>query len=278
MTTPSSSSLSTYDGLKLHVKNWLCAQPKAQVLIVHGMGEHAGRYQHLADFYNQNGFEVWAYDQRGHGQSEGPKGHSPSLNALLDDLALVIKHVKSSAPNKPLVLRGHSMGGNVVLNYATRRQFDAQALIATGPWIQLAFAPPAWKVKAAKWLNALMPDLTLKNDLDVSKISTVPTVVKAYVDDPLVHDRISAAMGFHLMEAANFLNQWQGQMPSPTLIMHGAADQITSCQASEAFARRNTSTVQFKAWEGLYHEIHNEANQTTVFDFEMQFLIQLYLG
>jgi alpha-beta hydrolase superfamily lysophospholipase len=226
----------------------------------------------VADFYNQHGFEVWAYDQRGHGQSGGPRGHTPSLDALLDDLTMVIRQVKANAPNTPLLLRGHSMGGNVVLNYATRRPFEAQALIATGPWIQLAFAPPAWKVKAAKWLNALMPGLTLKNDLDVTKLCTDPAVVKAYVADPLVHDRISASMGYHLMEAANVLNQWQGEMPSPTLIMHGAADQITSCPASKAFAARNTNKVQFKAWEGLYHEIHNETAQLEVLNHEIRFL------
>jgi alpha-beta hydrolase superfamily lysophospholipase len=272
MTTPVFSSLTTSDGLNLHLKNWPLAQAKGQVLIVHGMGEHSGRYQHVADFYQQHGFGVWAYDQRGHGRSEGPKGHAPSLDALLDDLDLVIKQVKSNALDLPLVLRGHSMGGNVVLNYATRRKFEAQALVLTGPWIQLAFAPPAWKVKAAKWLNTLMPGLTLKNDLDVTKISTDPAVVQAYVDDPLVHDRISASMGYNLMEAANFLNQWKGEMPTSTLIMHGAADQITSCPASEAFAHRNTGKVQFKAWEGLYHEIHNEAAQLEILQFEMQFL------
>jgi acylglycerol lipase len=272
MLQPTIQNIDCKDHLKLHLKNWSSPQAQAALLIVHGMGEHSARYQHVAEYFVQADYQVWAYDQRGHGMSEGQRGHVPHADQLHKDLESVIDYVRAHSPNLPLVLYGHSMGGNVALSYALKRPFPGVALVLTGPWIQLAFAPPAWKISAAKWLNALSPSLSLANELDTNMLSRDTAVVAAYNSDPLVHDRISARMGYSLMQTANWLNTWEGTVPVPTLIMHGSEDGLTSFAASKAFAARVKGNISFKDWPGLYHEIHNEPEKQAVLDHVFHWL------
>lgn len=266
MPAPRTLYLTTTDSINLRCLAWDHVEPKAVVALVHGMGEHCGRYGHVADYLNQQGFALLAYDQRGHGESGGPRGYTPSLEALLDDLALFLKKVEKEYPNTPIVLYGHSMGGNVVLNYSLRRKANIAGLIVSSPWIDLAFAPPAWKVNAARWLKMLLPKLSMPNDLNVNDLSRDPQVVSAYQKDPLVHDRITPCMGYELMQAANWLQNFDGEMPVRTLLFHGTADKITSHPASKAFAARVSGAITFVEYEGFYHETHNEPEKAQVLE------------
>jgi alpha-beta hydrolase superfamily lysophospholipase len=260
------------DGLKLYAAEWAVKKPKAVIALVHGQGEHIGRYGHLAAWYNEHDIAVAGYDQQGHGRSEGVRGHAPSLESLLDDVELLLEKTRAQYPKAPLFLYGHSMGGNLVLNYALRRQPDLTGLIATGPWIRLAFEAPALKVLAGKILRRIAPKLTLPNGLATEFLSRDPEVVKAYNNDPLVHDKISAAAGIALMEGAHWLDRYSGLFTMPALLMHGGADKITSAPATAALAGRTGPDVIHREWPGLYHEIHNESDQKAVFEFTFDWI------
>ena len=254
--------------LQIHSLHWDCPSPRAVIALIHGQGEHIGRYHHLARFFNEANIAVWGYDQQGFGKSEGKRGHAPNLDAYLDDIGLLLDKVAESYPGLPVILYGHSMGGNVALNYAFRRKDQRLiGLIATGPWIRLAFEPPAIKVWAGKLLRRIAPRLSLPTALNTQMISRDPLVVDTYNNDPLVHDRVSAAAGISLIEGAAWLDCYAGPVPCRTLLMHGGADGITFAPATKALSERLTGDVTYKEWSGLYHEIHNEPEQSKVFSF-----------
>lgn len=260
-------------GLNLYSKLWAVPSPKAIVALIHGQGEHINRYAHLASYYNNNGITVWGYDQQGFGKSEGPRGHAPNMEAYLDDVGLFITKVSDRFPGVPIILYGHSMGGNVVLNYSLRQK-DARltGIIATAPWVRLAFEAPAIKVMAGRLMRSVLPQLALSSGLDTRLLSKDHAVVTAYNNDPLVHDKVSAAAGISLIEGAAWLNTYSESVPAPTLLMHGDADGITSCPATKALSERLSGPVTWKAWPGMYHEIHNEPDQKAVFDYTIKWI------
>ena len=263
------------EGLQIFARNWPVDLPKAVIALVHGQGEHLGRYDHVAHWFNAHGFAVTLYDQQGHGQSEGTRGHAASIEVLLDDLGQFLEKTKDLYPGLPVFLYGHSMGGNVALNYVLRRKPDLKGIITTGPWIRLAFEAPALKVAAGYLLKRFMPNLTLPNGVHAKFVSRDPEVVKKYVNDPLVHARVSAAGGIALLEGAGWLNKYSGPMPIPALLMHGGADRLTSAPATREFSTRVTGDVTFQEWPGLYHEIHNEKEQEAVFEAVLKWIMGL---
>jgi alpha-beta hydrolase superfamily lysophospholipase len=186
----------------------------------------------------------------------------------LDDLGLFLTRVRREYPSLPLIVYGHSMGGNVVLNYALRSG-DARikAVVATGPWIRLAFEPATVKVWSGRLMRYILPTLSLPTGLDIRLLSRDLEVVRRYEEDPLVHDRVSASAGIALMEGARWLDQYRGSIGYPTLLMHGGADGITSAAATAAFASRLSGDVQYKEWPGMYHEVHNEPERGKVLEY-----------
>ncbi len=264
--------LTTSDHLKLHGIHWDTQNPKAVICLVHGFGEHADRYNHLAAYFNSKGYAVVGYDRRGHGRSEGQKGHTPSYAAYLDEISLLIEHSKSLYPSLPYMIYGHSQGGNLVLNFAIDRKPDAKGIVVTGPWIKLAFEPPKFLVMLGKFMKSIYPKFNNKNQLDPNSVSRDKEVVQKYIDDPLVHDHISANTGIEMMQSAEKLDNFKGTMPLPTLVMHGSEDQLTSMPASKAFKERVSGDVKLKIWDGFYHEIHNEPEQLEVFDYTLEWM------
>ena len=183
----------TEDGLRLHAQGWQSATaPKGVICLVHGLGEHSGRYGHLAAFLNQAGYVLLAFDLRGHGKSEGQRGHAPGFEALLDEVSQLSEEATERYPDRPRFLYGHSLGGNLVITYALRRHPQLAGVIATGPLLQPAFEPPAWKMTLGKIMYSLWPTLSTSNEIDRQGLSRDPEIVRAYNDDPLVHDRLSA--------------------------------------------------------------------------------------
>ncbi len=262
----------TSDGIKLHGIHWKKENPRAVIALVHGFGEHADRYNHLAAWFGEKGFSVVAYDRRGHGQSGGKRGHTPSYSAYLDEIDILLDETRKVYPGIPVVIWGHSQGGNLVLSHIIERKPEAKAVVVTGPWIQLAFNPPGFLVALGKVMKSVYPKFTNKNQLDANHISHDPEVVKKYVEDPLVHDLVTAATGTAMLDSADRLNTYSGELPLPTLIMHGGDDKVTSRPASEAFHSRVSGDVSLKVWDGFYHEIHNEPEQDQVFSYAMDWL------
>lgn len=253
------SSWQNAEGIQFHIQGWEPdAKPRAVVALVHGLGEHVARYSHVGSAFSRNGYALVGFDLRGHGRSGGPRGHTPTYEALMDDIAGFLAQLGGRYRGRPTFLYGHSMGGNLVLNYALRRRPRLRGVISTSPWLRLAFEPSAWKVTLARALGAVVPSLTLSSDLDASTLSHDPKVVEAYLHDPLVHDRISSRLFVEMRSSGAWALEHAVEFPLPLLLMHGAADRLNSCDASQEFAQRASKRTTWKSWAGGYHELHNE--------------------
>jgi alpha-beta hydrolase superfamily lysophospholipase len=263
----------------LHTQEWPCPNPKAILLLVHGLGEHIGRYAHLAAYFNQHGIAVLGFDHPGHGQTPGKRGHVKNMEALMEGVAVMLTEAKSRYPDLPVYLYGHSMGGNITLNYILRKQPEVAGAIISAPHISMVTEPTALLVAMGRLVQKIYPTGTQSNGLNVMHLSRDKTVVQRYIDDPLVHDRISYSLAVALIDGAKWLNAYQGPIPIPILLMHGAADGITSAAASKAFAERNSAYagavnhITNKEWPDLYHEIHNEAEKEKVFNFALDWIL-----
>ncbi len=257
------------DQLKIYGQVW---QPlpgnevKAVIALVHGMGEHSGRYRRFAEFLTQKGIAIISFDQRGHGKSQGKKGHITHYNQLLDGIDELLERTRLQFKDKPVFLYGHSMGGNVVINYALKKPHKVKGLIVTGPLLRLAFEPPVIKVKLAYLMRNLYPAFTLGTNLNTEHLSHDKDVVKAYQKDRLVHDRISSSFFINTYEAGLYALQHANELKVPTLLMHGGDDKITSADASEEFAKKARVVCDFVRWDGMYHEIHNEPEKEAVLE------------
>ena len=257
-------SLKAKDGIQLFVRENIPPQYRGIICIVHGFGEHGGRYAHVADFFNKKGYAVLAIDNRGHGKTEGKRGHTPSFDSYLDDIDVFLTDTKQRLNDVPMFLYGHSMGGNLTLNYVIRRKPTIlRGLVVTGPWIRLAFEPKPIMITMGKIMRSILPTFTQDSGLNADHVSRDKEVVEAYKDDPLVHSKITASAGMSMTDSAAFLNTYSGAMPIPTFILHGTDDKLIAQAASEEFAQRVTN-VDYKKWVGLYHEIHNDPEKLEV--------------
>jgi alpha-beta hydrolase superfamily lysophospholipase len=258
--------LKTKDGLDLFTQQWKTADPKAIVVLHHGFGEHSGRYGHVGQMLNEARYSLYAYDARGHGKSGGPRGHTPDYEFFLDDFSLVIAEARKDQPNKKVLIYGHSMGGNVTLNYALRRPAGLSGVIATGPWLRLAFQPPAAMLVIARLMASIFPAFSQSSNLDTDALSHSAAVGQAYRDDPLVHGTITARTMVGVVNAGERAIEQAPQLNLPALLMHGGGDKITDPKATQQFYERAAPADKtFKCYEGLYHEIHNEVDPSAVF-------------
>ena len=245
------------------------------VCLVHGLGEHIGRYVDTARVLTEAGYVLSGFDMRGHGKSEGKRGHTPSYDALMGDISLLIGESSRRFPNKQIFLFGHSLGGNLVLNYALRRGDHLQGVIATSPDLRLAFKPPVWKLFLANLMNHIWPSMHQSTGLDTDALSRIPEVVDAYKNDPLVHNFITPRMFVRMTEAGDRALKNAARFPCALLLMHGSGDRITSPEASREFAEKAGRRCSFKLWEGLFHEIHNEPEKKMVLEYMKNWLNSL---
>jgi acylglycerol lipase len=259
--------------LELYGQGWQPgSEPKGVVCLVHGLGEHSGRYVHLAGFLNRAGYALLTFDLRGHGNSGGRRGHTPGLEALVQDIALLLDEAARRYPGRPCFLYGHSLGGNLVLEYALHRHPELAGVIASGPVFRTAFEPPAWKVTFGRIMYSLWPTLAMSNEIDRDGLSRDPQVVRAYNSDPLVHDRLTVRLGIDLLQSGLWTLAHAAELALPLLLMHGAADRLASVEASREFATQAGSRCTLRIWDGLYHEIHNEPEKEQVFAYLLTWL------
>ena len=267
------TSWQSKDGLELYIQGW---EPDgklaAVVCLVHGLGEHSGRYVHVADFLTKSGYALFAFDLRGHGRSQGPRGHSPSFEAYMEDIGLLIQEAEQRYPGRPLFLYGHSLGGLLVLNYVLWRKPHLVGVIATGAGLRSPLLDQKLKIAMARVLGSLLPSLSLSTGLDAATLSRDPDVVQAYVESPLVHDRATLGMTKNSIAAIPWVLAHAEEFSTPLLLMHGTSDRLTYPQGSQEFAQLVSCDCTLKLWEGLYHEIHNEPEQGEVFAFLLNWL------
>lgn len=284
----------SHDGLTLFVQGWEPdATPlKAVVCLVHGLGEHTGRYVHVAEAFAKEGYALFAADIRGHGKSEGLKGHADSVEILMQDVDLLLEQASVRYPGIPVILYGHSLGGILALHYGLKRKPNVKGVLVTSPALHSSLEQQAIKVLAAKVLGTLVPKMTIASGLDVNSISHDQEVIKAYNNDPLVHDQISVGLGKVLLEVCKYNLDHAGEFSLPLLLMHGSADAIAFPSSSTEFWRalaskhdisiQNRSSheasreeIQFKQplegrctlvlWDGGFHELHNEPIKEKVY-------------
>lgn len=269
MTDTTQAPFTARDGHNLAIFDWPLsspARPRGVVLIVHGLGEHAWRYNDLAQQLNDWGFVVRAYDQRGHGDSGGAPGVLPDEDALIEDLFEVVEDTRNRLADRwscPLILLGHSMGGLVASTFVQRALAPIDLLVLSSPALDTGLS--GFK----RWLIGLMmriaPDKALGNGLDASKISHDPKVVAAYRKDRRVHDRISARLARFIDENGPIVLRHAPQWAVPTLLMYAGDDHLVSPAGSAAFAAAAPpKVVHARRFDGLYHEIFNEAEKAPV--------------
>jgi alpha-beta hydrolase superfamily lysophospholipase len=225
------------DGLALFARRWEPdTEPDAAICLIHGLGEHCGRYTHVAQALTGAGFAVLSFDLRGHGKSAGPRGHTPSSDAFVEDIDLLLQDAHRLFPGKPLFLYGHSLGGILVLYYSLRRK-PHLAGIATSPGLRTSLEEQPAKIITAKILGNLLPTMSLHTGLNPDEISHDPQVVQLYRTDPLVHDVASLGFAKNLLKAIAWTFAHASEFNPPLLLVHGTADRLAYPRGSEEFAQ-----------------------------------------
>ncbi len=258
----------SFDGLDLYFQLWKPeTEIKWTICLVHGMGEHSSRYDHFAEYFCSQGVSVMAYDLRGHGRSGGQRGHLPSPSAVIQDTDLLIQEARNIAPQKPLFLYGHSLGGIIVLYYALVQKPALAGVIASAPGLRTAIENQKSKVMLAKALAPLFPKLSMPSGLNPEHISRDTAVVQAYIHDPMVHDRATLAFATTSLAMIAYCFEHAYEFNLPLLLIHGAEDQLAFPKGSQEFASRVSGDCTLKIWEKLYHEPHNEPEKEEVFAY-----------
>ncbi len=289
MDQPTLAPFTARDGENLALYEWSLRAwapdsslpPRAVVLIVHGLGEHASRYDHVARQLLDWGFAVRAYDQRGHGESGGPRGGLSGESLLLEDLAEVVDdtrvrvqrvlhpdgHGRARGP-LPLILLGHSLGGLVVGRFVSLKMRPVEGLVMSSPALDPGLSAVQKFLLAT--LPAVAPNLRINNGLKPEFISHDARVVSRYLADPLVHAKISARLAKFIATAGPATVAAAPAWTTPTLLMYAGADKLVNPAGSRAFAeaaasRGSTNVVTARCFDDLYHELFNELDAAPVF-------------
>lgn len=269
------STVATRDGMALVTRHWPLAgaRPAPGVaVLVHGLGEHIGRYEHVAQHLNQQGWAVVGYDHRGHGHSPGKRGALRDHHDLLHDLAAVIDATRQAYPTQALVIVGHSLGGAIAARFAAAHASPAEATPWARPIDGLVLSSPALAIPIGAFqrlllatIGQLTPDVAVSNGLQPAWICHNRATVAAYQADPLVHDRVTGRLTSWLIEAGQTVRTRAAQWQVPTLIMWGGEDRCVDPAGSAAFAASAPrDRVASHPWPHLSHEIFNEVEQADV--------------
>jgi len=263
---------SARDGLELYYQAWLPApeergEPKAVFAVVHGYGEHSGRYLNPVSYFVPRGLAFYAYDLRGHGKSPGQRGHINRFEEYLADTDAFLKLVRQLNPGRKLFLLGHSVGGLIAAAFAeSYPTSELSGLIMSSAFLQMKMKVPGWKMTLARTLSNLLPTFTMANDLGADLLSHDPAVAAAYIADPLNHYVTTARWGMEIFAAQARTLDRAGEVKLPTLVIYAGEDQIADPEGSALFFERLKVTDKTThRYDGYYHEIFNEVGKETVF-------------
>jgi alpha-beta hydrolase superfamily lysophospholipase len=271
----------TFDGVSIFAQEWKAEEggraaaapergkPKAVVALVHGIGEHSGRYAHVAEAYVKAGYAFSAFDHRGHGKSGGPILYAPSYEHLRRDIDSHLAHTRERFPGIPLVLYGHSMGGSLVLSYLFSRKPVVAAAIASSPGLGSGTPQPPLKILFGRIMSRLAPTLVISTGFPMTGLSHDPEVERKSKADPHCREGISVRLGLEILAAGDWIRA-QKSAPVPLLIMQGTVDKFADPEMTISFAKGLSGDVTLKIWEGLYHELHNEIQKEAVIRFMIE--------
>ncbi len=251
------------EGASIYFEFHAVDNPIGIIVISHGLGEHFGRYRHMISFFQSNHYAVLGYDHYGHGKSSGKRGDVPEYSFYHRELDVALQEAKQLVPAVPVILLGHSMGGNIVLNYALAHDnFDK--VIATSPALTLPKPPPVLLLWIGRFAN-LFGGFVQDNGLELVGLSNSDDVIKDYKGDDLVHTKISSVLAIGMLDAADEIFAKRIKLKSSNvLITHGSADTITSHKGSQALCEKYN--YQLNIYSGWKHELHNEPEQNSYFN------------
>lgn len=241
---------------RIFARSWGIRSPRGQIILIHGLGEHSGRYANLAAYMNGMGWNVAAMDLPGHGKTAGRPGYVRNWHSLVSALENFIRHRRIAG--LPLYLYGHSLGGALALQIAIRKSRQVSGVIASAPPIRIVQEVSGWKPVAAKLIGPIIPWLRFSSGIDAEFLSRDKQVVKDYLNDPLVSSRVSSALGLGVLEIGPRLLECAGELDIPALIMHGDADQVADISGSREFCKGAGESCQLLEFPGFYHELHND--------------------
>lgn len=253
------------DGTKLLYRRWAVQSPRASMTIVHGYAEHCGRYDYVAAYLNDLGIDVFALDLRGHGRSDGPRGHVASYSLYHDDVDALREIVTAETKAKKHFILGHSNGGLIALSYVVERKPQIDGFIVTGPFLGPAKPVPPVTLLLGKIMAVLYPKLTLPTGIDPADLSTDPEVGKKYAADPLVFPTATAGWFSEAMKTAETTTARANEIALPCLIMQGTEDRLADpSKAKPFFEAVGSDDKKYVEWPGMYHEILNEVEKDRV--------------
>ena len=258
--TESTGSFNTQDNLKIFYRKYQADPERARMVIAHGLGEHSGRYGNVVERLLPKGITIWALDHRGHGQSDGPRGHILTFGQYINDLQTMIEFSKRGLPEgMKCFLSGHSMGGLIALKFALHFPEMIDGMIVSSPVLGIKVEVPAIKRALGKVMSSIWPGMTLGNEVDASKISHDEEVVRAYENDPLVHDRVSARWFTEFLGAMEEVHRLCSKLEVQTLMQVAGDDHLVDADTSKTFFENLTlDDKTLYLYDGLYHEIYNE--------------------
>lgn len=272
--------METEDGMLLHERHWLEGSGRnGCVVLVHGVGEHLGRYEHVADYLNSRGWHVMGCDQRGHGNSAGQRGDIPRVDSFLSDLGRVVVAARRRAGGGRVLILGHSMGAMIAARFVAEGLVSDPAywhqpvdgLVLSSPPFQMGLNP--FQKMLLMLTRSLMPHLPVPSGLKAGWISSDPEVVAAYLRDPLVHDRVTATLVEFIRQGAEDVLKFAQVWRTPTLLMWGGADQCLDPNGSDRFTcLAPASVLTAKRFDDMAHEIFNEPDRSLVFQQLSQWL------
>ena len=245
--------------------------PKAVIVLIHGLGEHCKRYKNVAKFFTQKGIGIISADLYGHGKTGGKRGYIPIEDAFLNTIDALLIKAKELYSNLPIFLYGHSMGGWAVMWYSLDRKPGINGVIATSPFLAEHKPSSPLKIFLARVMNTLNPSFIMKNGLDLDALSRDKEVVTKYKNDPLVHGFISARLGWTMLNKGKWIIAHAAEFPLPLLLMVGSGERIVSQQLIEEFVKK-APHVDYKIWPALYHELHNEPEKESVLIYELDWI------
>jgi alpha-beta hydrolase superfamily lysophospholipase len=249
--------------LDLFAREWRPEQMhRAVVCVVHGLGEHGGRYVQVAEELAKKGFALMAVDLRGHGRSDGKRGHTPSYRAALDDIDALLEGAAERHPGLPRFLYGHSWGGNLVLNHVLRRKGRVSGVVATSPWLRLTHEPNWFKTLLGSIIEPIRPSWTMTTTSDRKEILGDAGPRQEAEATPLSHDQITLRLFMGARRAGRWAVNHAQQLTVPTLLIHGADDPVTDPRASAKFAAKAGPLCTIDVLANVAHNPHEEDEST----------------
>jgi len=261
-------------GHTLFSRIWRASSARTLLVLLHGFGEHGGRYEETAEHFARRGLSTCCLDLWGHGRSSGPRGDIERFEGYLEDLDGFLNYaavLEARSSERPALL-GHSFGGLLAVHWALRHPEAIRCLILQSPLLGVGFPVPAWKERLVESLGRVVPRLAVPMGLDPAGLSRDPEVGVRYRQDPLVHGRITARAYAAMRQAMREAMTRAPQLEVPTLLLYGTGDRVVSHQACEDFAGRLTAPHRVRAFAGAYHELHHESVSSEVVDAVVQWI------